>query len=125
MNEPINELKTRSKGPWLKWGILTVTGFLHILHSKPLRKIKKKRKSFSLTSRDSSGVCGFWKRGQLGTANLPTGDCGKGNFVFDFKHFWDALQTFYTFLRGTFCGCLGRVSEGTTVNKSDMLGKYQ
>ena len=49
----------------------------------------------------------------------------KGNFVFDLKHFWDALQTFYTFLgRGDFCGCLGRVSVGTTVNKNDMLDKY-
>lgn len=32
---------------------------------------------------------------------LKWGQLGKGNFVFDLKHFWDALQTFYT-LWGTF-----------------------
>lgn len=55
----------------------------------------------------------------------------KGNFVFDLKHFWDALQTFYTFFffffgggEGDFGGCLGRVSVNTTVNKSEMLDKH-
>lgn len=60
------------------------------------------------------GPTGNSKFCQLGTVE-------RGNFVFDLKHFWDALQTFYTFLGGTFVDVLGRVSVGTTVNKSDML----
>lgn len=39
--------------------------------------------------------------------------------MFDLKNFWDALQTFKTFW--DLCGCLGRVSVATTVNKRDML----
>lgn len=37
------------------------------------------------------GPAGYSKFCQLGTVE-------KGTFVFDLKHFWDALQTFYTFL---------------------------
>lgn len=44
----------------------------------------------------------------------------EGNLVFDLKHFWDALQTFYTFW-GDFGGCLGRLSVGTTVDENDVL----
>lgn len=63
--------------------------------------IKTTEKSFSpLTFQGHGGDCGTGVWGQLGVDNLPTGDCGKGNFVFDWKHFWDALQTFYTFLGG-------------------------
>lgn len=76
-------------------------GFLHILHSKPLKNFYPEL---------------------VGTlvefVGLKWGQLGKGNFVFDLKHFWDALQTFYT-LWGTFCGGLGRVS--VTVNQSEKL----
>lgn len=41
--------------------------------------------------------------------------------MFDLKNFWDALQTFKTFW--DLCGCWGRVSVGTTVNKSDVTQK--
>lgn len=60
--------------------------------------------------------------GQLGNIKdiCQLGTVEKGNFVFGLKHFWDALQTFYTFW-----GLLWMfgVSVGTTVNKV-MLDKY-
>lgn len=56
----------------------------------------------------------------LQVCQLGTGE--KGNFVFDLKHFWDALQTFQTFW--DFCGCWGRVSVDETVNKEIMLDNY-
>lgn len=74
---------------------------------KTTKKIKLLAKlsgtlSGSLWGLESGGPTGYSKFCQLGTVE-------KGTFVFDFKHFWDALQTFYTFWGrwGDFGGMLG------------------
>lgn len=81
-------LNTRSKGPWLKWGILTVTGFLHILHSNQLK--------LALTLRTlTTGFVGLWTGANWETNQTANwGLWKRGTFVFNLKHFWDALQTF-------------------------------
>lgn len=70
-----------------------MTGFLPILHSKPLKRVFPNLLG-TLVGSVRLGNGANW----ITYSKLPTGDCGKkGNFVFDFKHFWDALQTFKTF----------------------------
>lgn len=92
------QLKSISKrGPWLKWGILTVTGFLHILHSKPC-KVCFLFLFFSLSLLGT--LVEFMGLGN-GANWVTEKTCQlvrvvKGNLVFDLKH-GDALQTFYTF----------------------------
>lgn len=84
--------------------------------------LKPTDKGFSLTFLGLYWGLWDWKRGQLGKLQqiCQLGTLWKkGNLVFDLKHFWDALQTFLHIL-GNFCECLGRVSVGSTVNKSDV-----
>lgn len=96
-----------------------MTGFLPILHSKPLKRVFPNLLG-TLVGSVRLGNGANW----ITYSKLPTGDCGKkgtlcltlntsGMLCRRLKHF------------GTLCGCLGRVSVGTTVNKSDMLDKYQ
>lgn len=83
-----------------------MTGFLHILPSKPLKMFYPK-------------LLGTL----MGFVGLKWGQLGKGNFGVLLETllgcFADVLHTL-----GNFCGGLGRVSVGTTVNKRDKLSKY-
>lgn len=72
------QLKSISKrGPWLKWAILTVTGFLHILHSKPC-KVCFLFLFFSLSLLGTLvGFVGLGNGANWVTENVPTGQSGK------------------------------------------------
>lgn len=63
----------------------------HFFHSKPLKK-----KVFLNLTGDNSGICENCKWGQLGNTQKigQLGTVQQGNFVFELKHFLDALQTF-------------------------------
>lgn len=88
-----------------------MTGFLHILQQKPLKEVFIPDLQGTLKGYLGLGSGAKWINKHRLLLTME-----KGSLVFDLNTSWMLCIRFNT-LFGDFCGCWGRVSMGTTVEK--------